>query len=360
MKIVFLYGAPMPNLMCVLTELVRSYNVEVHLVYRDQAKRTPYKPDAQNLIHLYPRSEYQYARLRDLLSRIRPDVIYVAGWTDLGYLRVVMAFKRSGIPVVVGFDGWWSGSLRERFITLVSPFVLRYLFSHAWIPGPRQYELAKRLGFPDDSILFNSLSCDTNLFSVTEADIERKAVNYPRSFLYVGRFSPEKGVRVLAEAFRMYRLSCPEGWGLTCIGHGTLEPVLHVDGIEVRCFREQALLREAMMQSGAFIMPSLKDRSPLAVHEAACAGLPLLLTTNVGNIPNFMINGYNGLVVPHGSAEALSDGMVYLSTLSVRELVAMSLRSLQLSRRVTPQVAAASLLSCVMRCRRTGHVMAQW
>jgi glycosyltransferase involved in cell wall biosynthesis len=348
MKIVFLYSELMPNLLIVIRALVENHSAQVHIVYWDHRRRTPYEPEPMKGVTYHRRSQHGVRDLRRLLGSIGPDAIYIVGWMDRAYLAAVVSYRRKRVPVVVGFDDWWRGTARQRAGRAFSPLLTKVFFSHAWVAGPRQYEYAKRLGFADRCIVPNLLSCDTALFEGAYSSLGDKRAAYPRVFLYVGRFSPEKGIDLLAEAFEKYRTTFHGTWKLVCVGNGPLSNVLAgKPNIDVRPFGSQADVVKAMQEAGVFVAASLRDFSPLVVHEAACAGLPMILSSNVGNIPLFMIHRHNGVVFESGSVDGLAAAMHELSNTPVERLVAMGRRSHRLSRRIDPEACAASLVSCM-------------
>jgi glycosyltransferase involved in cell wall biosynthesis len=348
MKILFLYAELMPNLMPLFRALVGNYNAQIHVAHWVHKKKTPYTPDNIPGVYYYPKSDY--GALRNSLSGLNPDLIYVSGWMDLDYLKVIIKYRQRGKPVVVGFDDWWVGSLKQHIGRIALILIRNNLFSHAWVSGPRQYEYAKRLGFRDKFIIHNLLSCDTELFSQAVNSLFLKEKNYPNIFLYVGRFSYEKGIELLVSAFEKYRDSYGGTWKLMCVGNGPLISLLQGrPNVEVYGFANQPDLVKIMERSGIFILPSLRDFSPLAVHEAACAGLPMILSSNVGSIPLFMIDNYNGIVFNFGSIDELAKAMHYLSLKSPKELILIGMRSNQLSKKVTPDICAASLVSVILR-----------
>lgn len=350
MTIVFLYSELMPNLLILFKALIRAYSAQIHVVYWDHRKKTPFVPGAIDGVTFYKRSAYGYKEIKDLMASLQPDAIYVVGWMDYTYLRVLPTYRRRGVPILVGFDDWWRGTFRQTMARYISPILTKVLFSHAWIAGQRQYEYAKRLGFKDKFIVPNLLTCDTDLFDQGYQALQGKRGDYPKVFLYVGRYSPEKGTVLLAEGFEKYRTKYKGDWKLVCVGNGPLRNALtNKPNIELHEFTSQADVVQEMVRAGVFVVPSLRDFSPLVVHEAACSGMPMVLSSNVGNIPLFLINNYNGIVFDSGSSDAMALALHRISNKPVDELILMGERSHQLSRRINPEISAASFVSSITR-----------
>ncbi len=56
------------------------------------------------------------------------------------------------------------------------------------------------------------------------------------------------------------------------------------------------------------LMPTRADTSPNAVKEAVVAGLPVVAAT-VGGIPDYVVQGKNGLLFPAGDLEAFTQSI---------------------------------------------------
>jgi glycosyltransferase involved in cell wall biosynthesis len=76
-------------------------------------------------------------------------------------------------------------------------------------------------------------------------------------------------------------------------------------------------LRELLARSRVFALPSvvtadnLSDGLPVALVEAAAMGLPLI-STPVAGIPEIVIDGVTGIIVPQRDAEALARAILRL------------------------------------------------
>ena len=61
-------------------------------------------------------------------------------------------------------DNNWIGSLKQYMATWVSQFYLLNKFSYVWVPGSKQKEFAKKLGYSEDKIMTGFYSCNRTLF----------------------------------------------------------------------------------------------------------------------------------------------------------------------------------------------------
>jgi len=349
MKILYLYAELSPYLRPVFEAYVKTYGVELHVVHWDHLRLTPYQPVLMDGVSYYKRSECNLEKLKRLAEEIAPDLIYVVGWMDMDYLRITKKWRTRGVPIVVGFDDVWSGNFRQQVGSLIMKCIGKLFFSHAFVSFALQYEFAKRMGFKDENIISNLLSCDTSLFHGSQLKLSAKRMNYPHTFVYIGRFSQEKGVDVLVQAFKLYCNEFSGSWNLLCVGGGNLRNLFEgVENLKVLDFVDQKEMLSILDGSGVFIMPSYKDLCPLAVHEAASACLPLILSSGVGNKSTFLIDGFNGFSFNSSSVRGLALVMQKISSLADAELIEMSEHSYDLSKRVSPEMTAASLMSILL------------
>jgi glycosyltransferase involved in cell wall biosynthesis len=346
MKILYLYDEVMGYTTATLRELAEKGH-EIHVIYRDHNKLTPYQPPPIPNVFLYKRSGLTTHRIWQLAEKLKPAVTVISGWVDRGYLQVAKQLRSKGCAVVVGLDSHWRSTWRQRFAALLGGFgFFSRLYSHAWVAGPCQYEYARRLGFKKQDIVFDLYSADLRLFdSVYSDNVQAKAIHYPRRFLFVGRFEPVKGLEVLLAAWR-HLGSRRDGWDLHLIGHGSLKADIAAEsGVVIKDFMQPAELSREIAQAGCFILPSNGEPWGVVVHEFAAGGLPLIVSDSVGAASTFLVPGMNGFTFPAGDAKALAARMFQLIRLSDQQLHSMAVHSHQVSRRITPQSSANNLLS---------------
>jgi len=138
-----------------------------------------------------------------------------------------------------------------------------------------------------------------------------------RTFVFgaAGRFSREKGHRVLLDAFAMLHRMLPgQPMKLLLLGEGREENALRSQarrlGIEPHvCFAGFQRRSAAWMKvMNCLVQPSLTDGTPNSVLEAMLLGIPVI-ATDTGGIPDVVDDGETGLLVEPDSALELAKAM---------------------------------------------------
>jgi glycosyltransferase involved in cell wall biosynthesis len=124
------------------------------------------------------------------------------------------------------------------------------------------------------------------------------ADHLPR-LLFVGGDFARKGGEVLLRAFAGLEGRCE----LHVVTREDVAPAHNLFVYKDVAPNSERLLR-LYAEADAFVFPSLGDCAPLAVPEAMAAGLPVI-ATRVGAIPEMVVEGETGLLVPAGDADAL-------------------------------------------------------
>jgi len=245
------------------------------------------------------------------IAAVAPDVMVVLGWrSPLCRLAAESPVFRA-VPKLFGFDMPFVWSLRK----LVAPLVLRrYLsrFVGAVVPGERSAAYARYLGFREPKIERGLIGLDTAV--AAEAARARATLpEYPRRFLFVGRYAPEKRIDLLVAAYRRYRARVSDPWGLTCCGMGPEAGRLRgVEGIEDRGFVQPAAMGEVFATHGAFVLASDYDPWPFVIAEAVAAGLPVVCTSACGNSVELVRSYFNGRVVGAGDVAGFAEALEWV------------------------------------------------
>jgi glycosyltransferase involved in cell wall biosynthesis len=240
-------------------------------------------------------------------------------------------------------DNQWLGTAKQWLGILSSRFYLRPLFDVAFLPGDRQADFARRLGFCESRIWWGYYTCDHSRFLLPEDAVDPHP---SKSFLFVGRLVEAKGIADLMAAYSSYRLRTDSAWPLMICGTGPLERhVRGVQGVDVRGFVQPSDLPEVFAGAGCLVLPSVFEPWGVVVHEATAAGLPIICSTACGAAPHLVEDGYNGFLVGPGDPEGLSSALLRFTLLDGSEQRAMSLAARSLSFRYTPDRWAQTLIS---------------
>ena len=144
----------------------------------------------------------------------------------------------------------------------------------------------------------------------------RGAPSGPPLILSVGRLEPEKDQNILIEAFRLIAAEHPEAQ-LRLVGNGSrreqlISLVARYDlAGRVQVLPGRANLRPLFQEAAVFALSSLEEGLPNVVLEAMVAGLPVV-ATSVGGLPEVVIPGRTGWLVPPRDVPALAAAISHL------------------------------------------------
>jgi glycosyltransferase involved in cell wall biosynthesis len=206
--------------------------------------------------------------------------------------------------------------------TLVRAYLRPFLnrVSTVIVSGERSWQYARALGVNESRIKRGMYGFDADLFANIFA-ARQMQTDWPRRFLFMGRYVPDKAIDVLVEAYQAYRTQSRDPWPLTCCGIGPMESLLSgVSGIDDRGFVAPADQRELYLSSGCAIMPSRYEPWGVAIAEAAASGLPVICTAACGASVELVRSEYTGLIVPSDDAPALARAMLAIERTDRAEL----------------------------------------
>jgi glycosyltransferase involved in cell wall biosynthesis len=146
----------------------------------------------------------------------------------------------------------------------------------------------------------------------------------PPTIVSVARIEANKGLDVLAAALAANRDRLPAGWMWRHIGDGAarraLERGVARAGIAAHvelCGRlSEEELHRHLEHATLFVHPTRYEGSPLAILEAMAHRLPVIASA-VGGIPDTIISGQTGWLIPPGNPRALGAAIVAALALPV-------------------------------------------
>ncbi|CAN5528773.1 hypothetical protein BH10BAC1_BH10BAC1_10750 [soil metagenome] len=344
-RIVFLYTEIASYFLACIEKLAQEPNVEITVVRWPLNQEAPFDFKLSPSISFYTRTDFKTEQdLLTFIAKLNPSVLYCRVWMDKGSFKVCKKSKDE-IPVVVGFDTPWKGNLKQQIARLVSPFKILNHFSHCWVPGSLQVEYAIKLGFKKEQILTGFYSCDFDFFyNQYLENKEEKHKQFPKKFIYVGRYYDFKGIDFLWKAFIDIQEEYPNDWELWCLGTGDIEPVSHPK-IKHFGFVQPFDLKEYIKNTGVFVLPSLFEPWGVVVHEYASAGFPIICSDKVGARTAFVENNYNGYIYKSDDAMVLKACLLKIIKSNSNQLIEMADKSIEKAKKITPEIWAKQLLS---------------
>jgi len=233
-------------------------------------------------------------RLRHDLATWRPDVIHAQGVKAA--LLSLLASPAGRPPVLVTYHNVWHGGRLTPLLRVLAP---RAAGSIAVSEAVRASLGSCRITAPGLTVIHNGV--DPHTFPVAPT----RPGDRPFTVLFMGRLTEEKGVLVLLAAAE--ELGVRSGIRLLIAGDGPLRGM-----VVERAGRSRGLTYLGQVEDviaayhGAdlVVMPSLSEGLPMTALECMACGLPLV-ASRVGGLPEVLLDGETGLLVPPGDADAL-------------------------------------------------------
>lgn len=334
---------------------------EVLVVHQEAAADVPFDPLA--VTKGFRTSEWRGSprsgEINQLLDGFGPDAILASSWNVGAYRRVCRA-RRDRTLRIFGMDNQWHGTPKQWTGVATARLVLQPTYDAVYVCDERQAEFARRLGFPAERLIWGLYSGDQPLF----AEVARRRASSlpPRQFLFVGRLVAEKGVDVLAGAYRRYRSMVDDPWPLAVAGTGPEEHrLIGADGVKLLGFVQPPDLPAVVSESGCLVLPSRFEPWAVVIHEATAAGLPVVCTRVCGAATRLVLDGYNGAVVSPDDEDALAHALLRIHRATREERRAMGNASESLSRQYSPDQWAGRLLRRIPELRaQVGLPAAPW
>jgi glycosyltransferase involved in cell wall biosynthesis len=149
------------------------------------------------------------------------------------------------------------------------------------------------------------------------ARVTAKVSGQPPHLLMLGELGSRKGTPELISALALPELRRSE-WTATLAGNGPVNQVradvaslglserIHVPG-----WQRADQVRELLQAADILLLPSYDEGLPMAILEAMGSGVAVIATP-VGAIPDAIIDGETGLLVPPGDVQSLARAILRL------------------------------------------------
>jgi glycosyltransferase involved in cell wall biosynthesis len=166
--------------------------------------------------------------------------------------------------------------------------------------------LARGIGTPDQ---YTTVYSGVDLDAFADAEPAEDLPGERPRVVMVGRLADGKGHKVLLDAVE----SLDEFEGSVCIvGDGPLYDDLSVeitergldDHVFLTGFRDD--VPRILAASDVLVLPSFREGTPRVITEAMASGLPVV-ATDIAGIPEQVVDGENGYLIPTGTSDPLAE-----------------------------------------------------
>ncbi|CAG5079775.1 glycosyltransferase family 4 protein [Parvicella tangerina] len=345
MKIVFLYTELAGYTITCLKQVIKDYpDVGLHVFRWPVNKEAPFDFDFEG-IQIYNKQELSREELFAKVAKINPECIVISGWIDKDYTAIAKAYKQK-IPVVLTIDNHWRGNLKQIAASKLSRFLIRNKFNKAWVPGEIQAKFARKLGFTEEDIFKGFYSADTELFArYGDSVSSAKHENFPKIFLYVGRYVEHKGIFDIWKAFVELQEELSNDWELWSVGTGDQwEERIEHPQIKHLGFVQPTDFQEIIDQTSVYLLPSHFEPWGVSLHEFVAAGYPVIVSDQVGSAEAFCEEELNGYTFSAGSVAEIKKAMKKMMDLPQDRFNEMANHSRTLSLQITPEKWAETLI----------------
>jgi len=339
-----------------------------------QVNRRPWRPSKEKLpfwlatlfnssFETVPVKE-QVKAIHSFLNKEKPKVLVIAGYSE-PVMRAAAAWAKKNRAISISLcDSWEKDKPRYWVKEKIKSFIIKKLYHAAFVSGERSYAYIKSLGMADDFIWKGTDVVDNSYFGRnsniirSKRDDFRQRMKLPEQyFLYVGRFSPEKNLHRLLQAYNQYRKKGGK-WDLVLVGSGPQEQELktiakkeNIAGLHWRGFKQYEELPAYYSLASCFVLPSLSEPWGLVVNEAMACGLPVLVSRHCGCLPELCHRGINGFDFDPLDVAGLADLMLRMSSGEI-DLKSFSEASRRIISLYTPETWARSLYDCIITINR--------
>jgi glycosyltransferase involved in cell wall biosynthesis len=254
------------------------------------------------------------------------DAVVVHGHTPAAVLLAAAAAKTSRVPLFTRGETHL-GLVRSPIKRALRAPVMRAYYGQltgALAIGSANRVFYRAMGVPENRIFSMPYTVDNERFITTarlcpsKRMAARKALGVEDNdpiVLYAAKFVPRKRAGDLIRAAALLRRS-GHAFHLVMVGSGEMEAelralalALDLDNVRFAGFVNQSALPGVYAASDIFVLPSQNEPWGLTVNEAMCAGLPVIVSAEVGCATDLVRDGVNGVTFPAGNVEALAGAL---------------------------------------------------
>lgn len=265
--------------------------------------------------------------VRNMLNNNPYKQLVIGGWDQVifWFVALISSPQKNGLVI--------ESSIFESSVTGLKR-VLKTFFlsrvSRVYVSGESQADLCLKLNFNGTIIKTRGVG----LFNVISQPVY-SAVDIVNNFIYVGRLSPEKNLKLLISVFNEL-----PNLNLNIVGFGPQEQELKImakDNVKFYGAIPNSDLYKTYIENHVFILPSIVEPWGLVVEEALNAGLPVIVSDKVGCAKE-IVDDSNGLVFPFSDSTSLKNCILKMLNVEYYNKLRFNVSKLNFSKSASEQV----------------------
>jgi glycosyltransferase involved in cell wall biosynthesis len=281
---------------------------------------------------------FDISRIRKF-SRILKEnnigVVCIPGYGRPEYVILLALCTIMGRHVILFAESWYGAS---SIVERMKAGILKSTCDGYLVSGERaRMHFADRLGINERKILTGYSVVDNQHFASSSSSSSKET---GKELLCVARFAEEKNLSLLIDAF-VKSVMPEQGWRLTLVGGGPQEEELrfkaHSHPVTLLAWQPYNALPALYQHADVFVLPSIFEPWGLVVNEAMAAGLPVLLSHEVGCLPDLLQEGVNGWSFPSKNEGSLLTVLNQIAGLGAGKLKDMGEASRKIISNFSPE-----------------------
>ena len=278
------------------------------------------------------------------IKEFSPDIIHVHNFFPIASPSIFYVANRLNIPIVMtihnyrlicpnallfknneicekcikksfAIDGVLNGCYRESKVQTFALALMSYIHKKRKTWSTKIDKYIALTNFAKNKILDSSLNLDENKIVIKPNFVEDNGFDYDKEeyFLFVGRLSIEKGIKLLLKSFEENHKK------LIIIGSGPLEAVVKESAqknsnIEYVGYQNKEFIIHKLKKAKALIFTSIwYEGMPMTILESFSVGTPII-APNIGGPNEIVKNHINGLIYESNNLNSLSSKIEILAS----------------------------------------------
>lgn len=220
-------------------------------------------------------------------------------------LLIISKLINQSVPHVFTIHGFHGQGRNVSYF--LAAYAAKFCARHTFCVSMNEYDKLIRMGMRKSqlSVAYNGIP------DFDEQQTLRCTNNFEPIIGCVARLEPVKGLEYLIEGARIL-VNQGERFKLIIVGGGSdedrLKQLAKTLKVDVKFTGQVTNVNDYYREFDIFVLPSLLEPQGIAPIEAMRARLPVI-ATRVGGLPEVVLDGETGLLVPPANPEALADAM---------------------------------------------------